>query len=250
MSRARTEEELGEQCLQYLRSRGWRCYSEVEVIYGRCTDIVAIRDRRVAFIELKLMVREKLVEQVSKHRGLCYSNPGCFVVGMCTNPIHSEQTDSINLYGRCMALRDEQLWYCGRRSWRDPNEIPWTAVPDLIAPARSPESIREAFVQVHPKPASLQFLKFFEGYEENDGAGSSGGSKGISLFSLAMNWTARNYERLNGLSGDELHAVVSRYIGPMPDSYGYYLAGAVKNPTPMLSMNMQQQHAWFGEGLK
>lgn len=203
-----SEAEFGVQVLSWLRARGWHCWSEVELDYGTTSDIVAIRNRRVILIELKLAQCEKLYSQLRTRRIVCGRQDGLRVIGLVSKRVRStvHTYDSLQV----AALEDGQCYWrgydhndieperCGRWQFR------WDQVPDL------PET---------PHPADRRWLCMFEGLPETNGAGTPTGSKTVALYTLTERWMRAHWERIQHLKLDEMCSLVRMWLPGACDSY-------------------------------
>lgn len=198
------EEQLGVAALQWLRDRGWKCYSECEIIWGAPTDIIATRAGRMLAIELKVGYTKQLSCQMQRKygsRGLGALAEAIAIVGR--RPRETGQ----NFIGRVCVLDDQTLYQRKVRWGADNPEISWVKIEDLV---------RERF---NNSSTPRQVIALMDGEQESNGAGSSGGSKNHSLLNLCLNFAGHYPEKLVNLRPEEIAHLMHLWISWCPKSY-------------------------------
>lgn len=214
------EELLGREVLAYLRARGWHCMCEVEIINGAPTDIVAIRQRRLAIIELKPRLSAPLWEQMQKYNFLRWGY-GARVFSISRQGKHYRQGDytawTVLLFqdGQLQQRIEERLEGGVRHTWYKPRA-------DLMPTVRESATL-ERYGTGHwhaGPPVDARILSMFSGIPECDGAGSPTGSKHVSQVHLACNFARAYPQKIAGLNALEAAHLMRMWLRDLPNNFG------------------------------
>lgn len=230
-----SERRLGERALSYLRERGWHCFSEVELIWGATTDIVAIRKNRILIIELKRVVDASLAKQmfskylgISKHRGVTVLG----VIGRQCNSKYNAQMPT-----KLMAMCEDGRLLASQFDY-DTKSYSWIELSDFQRPLRETWPGRLDYWYGPGVAADKRLLCIFNGLPQTQGAGSPTGSKTIGLWRLAYNWGKYQSQKVINLDYKEAAHLGRMWLPSLPDSYGRtILAGAQGRPIRELEIN-------------
>jgi hypothetical protein len=227
LAKPRTEAEFGEQVLAFLRARGWHCYSEIELVGGSTTDIVAIRNNRVRIIELKLTCNADLLMQLARKYNSLSQLKGVRICGMA--PLRHTGSFLENVWHHHLYAYDGAT--CWRLIAERINEWPWSKpawaeTTDLSRPPRTKPTEDNRWEP--GDPADPRFLAFFKGIAETNGAGTPTGSKTISQLELVINWAEQYPEKVSMLMADEAVALAEMWLPRVPNCYGGWMVSKAR----------------------